>query len=323
MSLMAWFIAFIVHKFLYYEKSREFNKYLKSDEIKTIKGKYFAKGIAPHFLIMNRIIIDNVNTLCVFPLKEYSKHLIDERFFNRFAFVINRSYFKYLFYIYFLNFSRFMKRFYTIRNSFESEGVLFQNGNIEKQETPEDWVIRDKQPKIQQNIERLGHVFYENYEEGQYASDSSEEHSSPVDIEIQLTKSNGMTNSNTALNPEWLKEKPNMWFLTSEDFYCTSLYLCSLINNYLLSDSIFSPASERFIVCLTSPLRIEFIEYKYQSQGFNLVDHVIFDFAYPNALETLSYVLENLTSQSDGSEINVLLRNLDSSGPIPRTNSRR
>lgn len=322
--ILAYYIVPRVYKYFYQRKSQKFNEYLRSKEMKAIRKKYFSPDIPSHLLVMNRAIIDDLDTLCVFPLNEHARHLIDIKFFIRFSSVINRSYFRYFFYNIFFRFSRFIKKFYTIKSPFEP--VAFTNfiPNDEKEKLLQEWAIAEEKIKLEHQISDINRPASDNVKETILSFDSTEDEADSGDKETKISDDENKTEKKMYFDPKWLENKKfNTRFLSPIDYSCTSLYLCFLLRDFLLSNAIFSSSSEKFIVCLVSPLVIEFRVYEYHAQEFNLDRDIIFNFFSANGLEVLSYVLEKLTTQTNGSELNILLKNMDNTGFIPKMTSKK
>lgn len=217
--LLGFIIVPGVYKFFFKRKSRRFNEYLRSEEMQTIKRKYFSDDIQSHLLIMNRVIIDDVDTLCIFPLNEHARQIIDEGFSHRFETLTNRLYFRFLFLNIFFRFSRFTKKFYIIQNSFGSETSASTDPNCGKQRLQQNQVKTEEDINKGHQEEGLNNVDLEKT----ISFDSSEEDPQFV-TQGELCNLNE-TPGDLSFNAKWIKKgKFNKRFLYRIDYYHTSLF---------------------------------------------------------------------------------------------------
>lgn len=309
--LLAFIFVPKLYKFLFDRKSRRFNKYLDTEEMKTIKSKYFDENISLQLIVMNNAIIDEIHTLCVFPLNKYASQLLDDKFLKKITPINNRTYHRFLFINTFFKFAILTRQFYTIKSPFDSETTQSESPDGEKEKLKKEWANVKKELEIEYNIEESSH---KDLEEMSIFSDSSEE--TPIKTCDNHKK--------IPFDPQWLKEeKFNRGFLRRVDYLYSALYMCFLIRNFLVSKAIFGSNSEKFLVCFASPLIVELRIYQYREEGLTLTHHRPFDFPDANGLEAISYVLEELLTQTDGSELKTLLKSLDNSGTIMKMSSKK
>lgn len=321
--VIAWTMTPRVYLWFFQRNARKFDEYLQSDEMQAIKKKYFKVDLPVQILIMNRVYIDDNDSLCIFPLNEYADNFIDDEFLDRFGSVQRRKHFRYWFYNIFLRFSRFNKILYTIKNPFELNDIANSGSKKNNQKSHEGSTKVEESNQEVHYIQKCACSDYENSEESSISFSTSYEESLMA-FEIESSDVQESRDNSLPFDSSWLEDKNfRKKFLKPVVYSETSLYLCYSLRDFIFSRLVFSPVSETFIICQVTLESIEFRIYRYFIGGFKLVFHVVFDVFDENGFEILAYVFEKLTTQTPGSKISTLLENMNNSACVPKMYSKK